>query len=216
MIDKVIEQFKLGYSTVPNMLLQNYKKLNISDSELILVIYLLNYDKSFNPQKIASDLSFELPAIMQMIDNLMNNDLISINVIKKNGVSTEYLDTDNIYKKLAYLLINEKEEVKKENSMFDLFEKEFGRPLSTIEYELINAWSDSGYTEELITQALKEAVYNGVFNLKYIDRILYQWGKKELKTKEDVENDKANFRSQKEKKELFDYDWLSDPDVRDN
>lgn len=215
MIEKMIEQMKLGYTVIPNQLFMNYKELKMSDSELILVIYLINHDKSFNPQKIACDLSWEMPQVMQTIDDLMKHDIISISVVKNHGVSEDIIDIDNIYKKLAFLLTKEPKE-KKENNLFEKFEKEFGRTLSSIEYELINAWIDSGYTEEIITLALKEAVYNGVFNLKYIDRILYQWGKKGLKTKEDVENDRANFRNQKEKKELFDYDWLSDPDVRNN
>ena len=33
---------------------------------------------------------------------------------------------------------------------------------------------------------LKEAIYNGISNFRYIDRILYEWNKKGLKNKEDV------------------------------
>ncbi len=215
MIEKMIQQLKSGYSVIPNTLLFNYKKLNINDNELILIIYLMNNDKHFDAKKISEQLKFDLPTIMQMIDNLMNNDLISIDIVKNNKISEEIINIDNIYVKLSYLLVGDEEE-KKESNLFELFEQEFGRTLSSIEYELINAWIDSGYSEEIIILALKEAVYNGVFNLKYIDRILYQWNKKGLKTKEDIENDRANFRSQKEKKELFDYDWLNDPDVRNN
>ena len=215
MIEKMIQQLKSGYSVIPNTLLFNYKKLNINDNELILIIYLMNNDKHFDAKKISEQLKFDLPTIMQMIDNLMNNDLISIDIVKNNKISEEIINIDNIYVKLSYLLVGDEEE-KKESNLFELFEQEFGRTLSSIEYELINAWIDSGYSEEIIILALKEAVYNGVFNLKYIDRILYQWNKKGLKTKEDIENDRANFRSQKEKKELVDYDWLNDPEVRNN
>ena len=215
MLEKMIEQLKSGYSYIPNILLNNYKELKINDNELILIIYLINNNKTLDPKKISDSLKCDVPTLMTMIDNLMNNDLITIDVEKQNGISIEFINIDNIYKKLAYLIVNEKEEVE-ENNLFELFEQEFGRTLSSIEYELINAWMDSGYNEELITLALKEAVYNGVFNLKYIDRILYQWNKKGLKTKEDIDKDRANFRNKKEKTELFDYDWLSDPDVRNN
>ena len=79
-----------------------------------------------------------------------------------------------------------------------------------MEYEIINSWKDNGYTDELITLALKEATYNGVSSLRYIDKIIYEWGKKGIKTKEDVEKNRKQFKSEsKEKKELFDYDWLN-------
>ncbi len=215
MIEKIIKVLKSDYSIVPNILLNNYKNLHINDSELILIIYLMNNDKTFNAKKISNDLKFDLPTIMQMIDNLMKNDLLSIDVVKNNGISEDVLNIDNIYKKLAYLLVDDKVETK-ENNLFELFEQKFGRTLSSLEYGLINAWIDSGYSEEIITLALEEAIYNGASSLKYIDRILYMWNKKNLKTKEDIIKEQTNFRSTKDRKELFDYDWLSDPDVRNN
>ena len=79
-----------------------------------------------------------------------------------------------------------------------------------MEFEIINGWVDNGYSEELIKLALKEATYNGVSNLRYIDKIIYEWGKKGIKTKEDVENNRKQFKNNNNKKELFDYDWLND------
>ena len=78
--------------------------------------------------------------------------------------------------------------------------------------ELIGSWIDSGYSEELIKCALKEAVYNGVSNLRYIDKILYEWKKKGIKNSDDVLKDKQNFKKKTENKktEMFDYDWLNE------
>ena len=103
----------------------------------------------------------------------------------------------------------EKEEIP--SNIFSTFETEFGRTLAPMEYEIINSWIDSGYSEELIIAALKEAVYNGVFKLNYIDKILYEWGKKGIKSIQDIEKEKTKFESKKEeKKELYDYNWLED------
>ena len=56
-------------------------------------------------------------------------------------------------------------------------------------------------------EALKEAILNGVNNLKYIDRILYEWNKKGYKKPSDV----VKKRQVKEEKiDLFDYDWLDE------
>ena len=81
---------------------------------------------------------------------------------------------------------NEKKETK--DDIYQVFEREFGRTLSTMDYEIINAWIDGGYSEELIIAALREAVYNGVTNLRYIDRILNEWNKKGIKAPEDIKN----------------------------
>ena len=97
------------------------------------------------------------------------------------------------------------------SNIYSTFETEFGRTLSPMEYEIITGWIDSGYTEELIILALKEATYNGVSNLRYIDKIIYEWGKKGIKTKEDVEKNRKQFKNT-EKKEIFDYNWLDEED----
>ena len=76
-------------------------------------------------------------------------------------------------------------------------ENEFARSLSPIEYETITNWLNNGISEELINDALKEAVVNGVTNLRYIDKIIYEWTKKN-----------ANSKEGNDYEELFDYDWL--------
>ena len=125
----------------------------------------------------------------------------------------EIIDIDNLYKKLALTIINEEEKQDnndKKINIYSEFEKEFGRTLSPIEYELIGSWGEVN-SEEIIELALKEAVYNGVTNLRYIDKILHEWNRKGFKTKEDIQKDKASFSNKKiEKKELFDYDWLNE------
>ena len=80
-----------------------------------------------------------------------------------------------------------------------------------MEYEIINGWLTT-CSEEIIILALKEATYNGVSNFRYIDRIINEWNKKGIKTKEDVEKNKKEFKNKKDnkKQELFDYDWLND------
>ena len=104
------------------------------------------------------------------------------------------------------------------SNVFEIVEKEFGRTLSPIEYEIIQAWLDNGISEELITEALREATFNGVSNLRYIDKILYEWGKDGVKTKEDVEKRKLK-RNKKIKKEeeakdldldIMEWDWFDD------
>src|SRR5690625_4495392 len=81
----------------------------------------------------------------------------------------------------------EKEEKEKKN-LYSMFESEFGRPLSPIEMETLVMWiEDDKYSPELIQLALREAVLSQVYNFKYIDRILLNWEKKNIRTKKQVE-----------------------------
>ena len=186
-VEKLIE--KKDY-IVPSLLILNYKKINLTSEELVFIIYVINNGEDFNPKKISQDLDVNLDKILDLINNLTNKGLINLEIKKINNVRSEYFNIEKIYKKLAFLLVDEEE--KKDNNIFDIFEKEFGRTLSPMEYEIINTWLDN-FKENTIVLALKEATYNGVSNLRYIDKILYEWQKKGIKTEEDIINNKKKY-----------------------
>lgn len=209
MFQKITSLIKEKNINIPYLLFANYSKLGITDEELIFLIYVINSDYKFDVNVISQNIGKDTKKVLSIINELINKDLISLNVEKNKTVREEYFCLDNLYKKLSFIVINEdiKEEKK---TIYEDIEKEFGRTLSPIEYELINGWQQQN-SDEIIFLALKEAVYNGVFNLRYIDKILYEWSKKGYKTKEQIENAKINHKKNKENiKEVFDYDWLND------
>ena len=212
MTEKLIKVLKKSEATFPYQLLLSYKNLKIEEKELIVIIYIINNDNVFNPKEISDTLKLDLKEVMLIIDSLCEKGLISIKTIKNNGIREEIIDLDDLYKKLAYEIVNEEKIVENNNTdIYTQFETEFGRSLSPIEYELISGWKDANMEEEVILMALKEAVYNGVTNLRYIDKILHEWNRKNLTTKEAILKDKNKFEKRKiEKKELFDYDWLNE------
>lgn len=209
MTGKILELLKNGHIMVPMALLQNYKKLKLTDKELIILIYLLGSNE-FDPEKISKDLNIKLPDTLKLIDNLISKDVLKISV-KSGKVCEEYIDLDEMYKKLVLTMMNDKKETPK-TTIYDKFEKEFGRTLSPMEYEIIGAWLDNNYEEQTIELALKEAIYNGVTNLRYIDKILSEWKKKGIKTENDIKTEREKRNKQKPKKEVFEYDWLNDND----
>ena len=87
-----------------------------------------------------------------------------------------------------------------------MFEREFGRTLSPMEFETINGWVNNGVKPELIKDALKEAVLSGVTTIRYIEAIIREWskngGKKTTKRKEKEEPEEYS--------ELFDCEWLDE------
>ena len=209
-IEQVIKQRDV---TIPGLLFYHYKKLGITAEEVLLLTYLMNGDITFHPKKISEDLSLNLAELMELIEHLKELHLIIIELKKINNMRTEIINMDGFYEKLISVVLDDKESETQE-TIYDIFEKEFGRTLSPIEYEIINAWQESNIERETIVLALKEAVYNGVSNFRYIDRILSEWSKKGIKTQEDLDKEKSIFlqkRVQKSKEvENVDYDWLND------
>ena len=209
MLGKVIDLIRNEPFYIPNILLKNYRKLNITDSELIVLVYLINTDISFNPKQIAKDLNFDLSEIINIITSLTEKGILKIDIINKK-VREEVINLEELYKKLGFIVVND--EIKENsNNIFDIFEKEFGRTLSPMDYEIITDWQKN-YNDEIILLALKEAVFNGVNNLRYIDKILIDWNKKGIKNEQDIINDRKSFQSKKQNKKLFDYDWLNEQD----
>ncbi|HEY8528888.1 MAG TPA: DnaD domain protein [Paenibacillaceae bacterium] len=80
--------------------------------------------------------------------------------------------------------------------VFRAFEQEFGRPLTPMECETIEAWLDQdGYPEELVLFALKEAVFAGKLHFRYIDRILLEWSRNRVTSVEEARSHVQKFRS---------------------
>ena len=193
---------------IPRKLLYNYKKLKIKEAELIILIFLINSD-IYNPKEIADSMDLKLPLLLEMIELLKEKGLIKIELKNNNNIQEEVVNLDGLYEKIALSMMDNIEE--KETTIYDTFEKELGRTLSPIEYEILGEWLNEN-SEEILLLALKEATYNGVSNFRYIDRIVHEWNKKGIKTKDDVIKNNQEFKSKKVvvKQELFDYDWLND------
>jgi len=211
--DKLIELMKLGTISIPKYIFLNYKKLGLNEEEFILMIYLINSGESipFNPKTISLELGLNPNKVLELINNLSEKQVLSIKLEKnKLGIMEEFISTDLFYNKLSMLMVdmmNDKEE-KVDSNLFQTFENEFGRTLSPMEYEIINGWVREQFSNEIIIEALKEATFNGVSSLRYIDKILYEWKKKGIKNIMDVRKQQSKFKEKKENIEIFDYDWL--------
>ena len=190
-------------------------KLNLNEF-LILVYYDNSFSNTFEVELISSTLGIDVNSAMEAFNSLMIKGLVTLESVKdiENRLN-EVVSLDGVYQTILENTNNEaKEEIKED--VFKVFERELGRTMSSMELELINGWLISGTPEELVLGALREAVYNGVSNFRYIDKIIYEWEKKGFKTMEDVnthirsrreEKDKDKVISKKEQ-DILDYDWL--------
>ena len=207
-MDKILNMLKDKDISIPKVLLMNYKKLKLNEAELIILIFLIN-SSEYNPKLISDTMDIKMPLLLEMIALLEEKGILKIELKKVNEIQMEVCNLDSLYEKLALLIMENKEDEK--NTIYDVFETELGRTLSPIEYELVSEWLNNN-SEEILKLALKEATYNGVSNFRYIDRIIHEWNKKGIKTREDVIRNNEEFKRKKSnpKQELFDYDWLNE------
>lgn len=220
---KLIEIFKQGNMVIPLYFLQHYKVFNLKLEEFIFLMYLYNLGNKFlfDPGKFSGELNIELMDVMNYIGILTDKHLIRVEVLKnEKGLMEEVVVLDDFYNKISMITIDEVNNTSNsENSnIFEIIEKEFGRTLSPIEYEIIKAWLDGGFSEELIKEAIKEATMNNVSNLRYIDKILFEWNKAGIKTSGDVEKNRKKRIEAREKHDdnidmdIIDYNWFDDDD----
>lgn len=217
MDDKILSLMMNKPIVIPRIIFNNYKRLNITEEELIVLIFIIDLGNKivYNPDTFVKELNIEKYKVMEILNNLSEKKIITISVEKNssNNKREEYISLELLYSKILNLFKETKTKSIDTSDIFSVFEKEFGRTLSPMEYEIIKGWiNDEKFSYEIIVEALKEATYNNVNSLSYIERILYDWSKKGIKTKEDVIKDKSNFRNNRKKtnKEIFDYNWLED------
>lgn len=197
---------------VPKILLNSYKKLNITDSELIIIMLIMSYGNQieYNPDIFVNELGMDKFVVMEIIGNLIDKNILTLEMVKSGRKTEEHISLSLLYEKLFNIVVDKQEEnMNVDNSIFTIFEEEMGRLLSPMEIEQIKEWVITYKNEELIKAALKEAVLNGASGLRYIDKILNEWHKKGFKNKEDVLRDRENYRKKKSV-DVYDTDWLND------
>lgn len=195
------------------------KKLSLN--EFLVLIYLENdFSDHFEIELISNNLGISVNDAMEAFNSLTLKGLVSLDSVKGADCRfNEVVNLNNVYDVALEELSNEAQKEQKED-IFKVFERELGRTISSMELELINGWLVSGTSEEMILGALREAVYNGVSNFRYIDKIIYEWEKKGFKTMDDVNNHLKNRYQGKDKpqakanlkkeQDILDYDWLDE------
>ncbi|MEG1506109.1 MAG: DnaD domain protein [Bacilli bacterium] len=178
---------------VESLFINEAVKSDLSLNEFLLLMYFDNsFDLSFDIKVISEVLKMDEGKILEAYSKLLQKNLIKVSANKDNfGKVSEKVSLENFYNKIR-MQASEKEKSKEKEDIFSIFEKGFGRTLSGMDYEIINAWIEKGFSEELIIAALKEATYNGVASLRYIDKVLYEWNRKGLKSPVDVNNHLKN------------------------
>lgn len=224
-----------GNVTIPQLFFQYYKSLGIQDVDAMLIMQMTAYASAGNhfptPMDFASRMHLNENEVSMILQRLMQHGFLQISQDKdQNGVLHETFSLQPLWNRLLEQVaisanMAEKESQKNaEGEIFSLFEQEFGRFLSPMECESITMWLDEdGHSVDIIRAALKEAVLAQKISLRYIDRILFEWKKKNVRTMSDVERQTKSFRTvgirpaqQQQKtvsvKRVPFYNWLEERD----
>lgn len=198
----------LGTTTFSNGLLAYYTQLKIDDAEMIVIIQLEMFAQKGNffptDEQLAANTNLSVSEITALIQKLIEQNFLSIDQIfdKSDKIGNKY-NLDQLYNQLDVLLEdkiksgNKKAGNNSSTSSVDnspltqlvrQFEIEFGRYLSPIEREEIASWLNvDHYDPVLIKMALREAVLAQAYSLKYVDRVLLNWQRHNLKTSSEVQ-----------------------------
>lgn len=213
-----------GSTSVPNLLLKYYAKLNITDTEMMLLIQIFRLRTE---EKILFPRLDELNRYLsgdaeQALTDLLDKEILAITEYYdfEQQQVVEGLDFEPLYEKLSELWACDKvKEIEQTQNILDknaqakltknagrdmqqkpvgdsiysgqvlnvcsVFEREFGRPLSPMEVDRIRQWCEET-DSMLIMEALRRAVMMGKMNFRYIDAILLEWRKNNLRTLPEV------------------------------
>ena len=208
---KLNELIKNKKIVIPLYLLKMCNEFDLTKEETLLLLYLYDMnDLPFNPEKIASDLSRDMYTIMDDMSNLSDKGYLTVTAKQNDkGVIEEVINLDNLYDKITLKIMEElNTHEEKSDNIHEIIELEFNRKLTPLEHEVIDDWEKNNYDKSVIKEAIKEASINGVNNLRYIDKILYDWQKKGIKSVSDIKKAKDNNIEELDNVYVMD-DWLN-------
>lgn len=176
------------------LLIENYKKLKLTEVELATLFIIDHFIEQGNPMITADLLSLKMTMPVKEIDkvlaNLLKKKMIDYIEENKKVVTTLEPLKKLLYREFEIYLNNENLLRKKEkyeediNNIYKKFQDYLGRNLSPIEFSRIKEWLTFGYSEEIILDALKEAISKNKKSLRSVDKILLNWSKRDDLEKE--------------------------------
>lgn len=217
-------QLKTRPVVIRRELLDHYSELGLDEQDLIILIKLIYASETSNKQPsielLQKGSNMHPREVTAVIQNLIQRELLELNVNKdEEGRFTEYMNLDPFYEKLSQLLkketidTNVQSDKEKFKTLFQMIEQTFARPLSPYEIETLNQWIDVDQHDiDIIQAALDEANSQNKLSFKYMDRILLNWKKNNVKTIDDSKEIRKQFNKPKMKhtvKKVPKFDWLN-------
>ncbi|MGI9952544.1 DnaD domain protein [Moorellaceae bacterium AZ2] len=210
--DLLATLFEDGIVTIPNPLLQYYTRLGLLEIEVMVIIHLLRcrqieHDRFPSPEKLSQYISIDSEEVKNVLAGLIEKQLVTVEPYYNPDTGRWFnaFSFRNLWNRLLQIMAaeggalnpREPDSLPQEDraaapetglgEIYRTFEKEFGRPLSPFESGQIADWyQNPDLKPELIIEALKRAVLRGALNFRYIDSILKDWLRHNIRTVQEV------------------------------
>lgn len=157
-------------------ILDHFEDLSISCEECMAIL-LIDFMNQYN-----------IPVSHGILAAKMKMDATKIDDLLSNLTQKGYLDITYQDKKILFLIDGifdtpKEKPMEFDQSLFDVYESEFARPLSQIELQRMSEWMGQ-YDQKLILYALREALLYEKLSFDYIERILIGWKKRNFSAQE--------------------------------
>ena len=214
-----LDAFKSGNLVLPSALLLHFKELFPSSEDFLVwqFFYLQNTTAlgDVSPSQIAEIIGKEVADVNQSISNLTENGLLQYRTIELNGEIELIFDASLAFERLDSLLDTQTPVATAQNpknqlkDLVETFQQELGRLLTPFEIEdLSKTVKEDGIKADLIKEALREAVFNGKPNWKYIQAILRNWRHEGIQSVAQVEAKRAEREANNPKQVQASADFL--------
>ena len=150
-------------------MLDHLDELTMTSDETLIVM-LIDF---CNQHQIAVDHAFLANKMKK--DSYEIDDLLS-QLTEKGYMNLTFKDGKLVFE-IDGVFEGQKKDTTFDESLFDLFETEFQRPLSSVEFQRLGQWIEE-YDRKLIGYALREALTYDCVSFDYIERILMDWKKR--------------------------------------
>ena len=167
------------------VLIDNYKKIGLDEKDvsIILVVFSLKQKgvKLITPDIISLKMTLEFSEVDSKFTNLIKRGYLLLEDENNFSISLQPLNKklmDVFYENLKREEMSESYN-KDLNQILVIFENEFGRPLSQFEVNSIKEWFEQGNSISVIKEALNVATLAKVKTVRYIDKILLEWKRRE-------------------------------------
>ncbi|KXU01991.1 Chromosome replication initiation protein dnaD [Streptococcus constellatus] len=192
-----LSAYKTGNLVLPTELLFHFHEIfDNSDDFLVWQFFYLQNTTSLeeiSPNRIAESIGKSVTEVNRSMSNLTEKGLLQYKTIVLNGEIEAVFDALPALERLDEIVESHSTVVQpiSQNNLKDLvetFQRELGRLLTPFEIEdLTKTIQDDKTSPELVTAALREAVFNGKANWKYIQAILRNWCREGITTVSQVE-----------------------------
>ena len=192
-----LSAYKTGNLVLPTELLFHFHEIfDNSDDFLVWQFFYLQNTTSLeeiSPNRIAESIGKSVTEVNRSMSNLTEKGLLQYKTIVLNGEIEAVFDALPALERLDEIVESHSTVAQpiSQNSLKDLvetFQRELGRLLTPFEIEdLTKTIQDDKTSPELVTAALREAVFNGQAHWKYIQAILRNWRREGITTVSQVE-----------------------------